>query len=418
MREQTMKNTMKTVSASVLAALLLVTPPAGATTKKTPAKASPKANPEAQKLMSEGLGDLQRGDYSDAVAVLDKAAHKQGSVSTYFLLGWAYYQRGFKQGSIVNADRGDAKSAIAAYRKAIVIDPKLKALPDASRLYFSMGMCEEAVESYDRALASYQSALRLSPNKAMIPLNAARLRLKMKDDVKARSNLAMALDMARKSGDSAALAAALQNDPSYEPLRSHPAVLRLLGAAAPTMVAAKNDNVEELRDSVNDAPSHPVVAPPALDPRVLAQIESGNLEFSFRRFQNAAIAYNAAVKINEKRGTLSADQVAGLYEKIGTCYNKLGSGEKAMVSLQKSLQLSPSNASAHYQIALAYAMDGKTGSALHALKECFTSTGDPAELRRFSILAKTDSELEAVRDLPGFKQIMADVAGHDRVALR
>jgi len=124
------------------------------------------------------------------------------------------------------------------------------------------------------------------------------------------------------------------------------------------------------------------------------------------------------VKINEKRGTLSADQVAGLYEKIGTCYNKLGSGEKAMVSLQKSLQLSPSNASAHYQIALAYAMDGKTGSALHALKECFTSTGDPAELRRFSILAKTDSELEAVRDLPGFKQIMSDVAGHDRVALR
>ena len=415
-----MKTSMTNVSAAVLAALLLVTPPAGAAAK-THKKAAPKTNPEVQRLMSEGLGDLQRGEYSAAITSLNKAVRKQGSVSTYFLLGWAHYQRGFKQGSVETADRDDAQSAIDAYGMAISIDRKLADLPDASRLYFSLALCDEAVESYDKALEAYKSALRLAPNKALIPLHAARLRLKMHDEDKAMSNLTMALDKATKSGHEGALIAAVQRDPSFAPILANRAMRRMLGVAAPavqdgTMVASNADfRGEEMRDSVRDTPSRPAAAP-AQDPVVLDKIASGNVEFKFRRYQNAVAAYNEALSINSERMTLSPDQIAGLYEKIGTSYNKVGQGAQAVRSLQKSLQQNPMNAGAHYQIALAYAMDGKTAASLHALKECFGSTGDPTELRRLVLLSKTDVELEAVRDLPGFSQLSADVA--DRVALR
>ena len=411
-----MKTTPITVSAAVLAALLLVTPPAGAAVK-TAKKASPKTNPEVQRLMSEGLGDLQRGEYSAAITALNTAVRKQGSVSTYFLLGWAHYQRGFKQGSVETADRDDAQSAIDAYGMAVSIDPKLKDLPDASRLYFSLALCDEAVEANDKALEAYKSALRLAPNKALIPLHAARLRLKMKDEDKAMSNLTMAMDKARKAGKETALLTAVQRDPSFAPIMANQAMRRMLGVAAPaknTMVASNMDvRGEEMRDSVRDTPR---VSAPAQDPAVLDKIAQGDVEFKFRRYQNAVAFYDEALSMNTKRLTLSADQVAGLYEKIGTSYNKVGSAQQAIPSLQKALQQNPMNSGAHYQIALAYAMDGQTGASLHALKECFGSTGNPTELRRYVLLAKTDVELEAVRDLPGFTQVSADVA--PRVALR
>jgi tetratricopeptide (TPR) repeat protein len=412
-----MKTTI-TVSTAVLAALLLVTPPAGAAPKKTH-KTAPQESPEVRKLMSEGLGDLQRGEYTSAISALNKAVRKQGTVSTYFLLGWAHYQRGFKQGSVETADRDDAQSAADAYAMAVSIDPTLTALPDPSRLYFSMALCDEAAESYDKALEAYKTALRLAPNKALIPMHAARLRLKMHDEDKAMSNLVMAMDKAHKNGHEGALIAAVQRDPSFAIILNNRAMRRMLGVAAPaqdgTMVASAADfRGEDMRDSVRDTPSH--VSAPAQDPAVLDKIAMGNVEFKFRRYQNAVAAYDEALTINQERLTLSADQVAGLYEKIGTSYNKTGASEQAIRSLQKSLQQNPMNAGAHYQIALAYAMSGKTASALHALKESFSSTGDPVELRRLVLLSKTDVELEAVRDLPGFQQLTSEVA--ERVALR
>jgi tetratricopeptide (TPR) repeat protein len=410
-----MKTTIK-VSAAVLAALLLVTPPAGAAIKKGK-KTAPKANPEAQRLMSEGLGDLERGEYSAAITILTQAVHKEASVSSYFLLGWAHYQRGFKQGSVETADRDDAQSAIDAYGMAINKDPQLSGLPDPGRLYFSLALCNEAVGSYEPALEAYKSALRAAPNKALIPLHAARLRLKMKDEAKAMSNLTMALDKARKSGRESALIAAVQQDPSFAPVLANRAMCRMLGVSgkpAPAMVASNADfSGEEMRDAVRDTPR---AAAPAQDPAVLDKVASGDVEFKFRRYEGAVARYNEALSINAERQTLTASQVATIYEKIGTAYNKVGQPEQAVRSLQKSLQQNPMNPSADYQIALAYASAGKTLFALHALKECFSTTGDPAELRRFVLLAKTDVEMEAVRDLPAFQQAVADVS--DRVALR
>ena len=60
--------------------------------------------------------------------------------------------------------------------------------------------------------------------------------------------------------------------------------------------------------------------------------------------------------------------------------------------------------------------DGKTAVALNALSEAFKTCAGPNDLRRFVMQAKTDTELEAVRDLPAFRSTVAKYS--DRVALR
>src|SRR3989344_4469806 len=91
---------------TIALAALLCTPPANASKPKKAVKS--KASPEAQRLMSAGLANLENGETSAAISTFNKAVRKEGSVSTYFLLGWAHYQRGFKLGSTEAADRDDA----------------------------------------------------------------------------------------------------------------------------------------------------------------------------------------------------------------------------------------------------------------------------------------------------------------------
>jgi tetratricopeptide (TPR) repeat protein len=411
MKENTMK-TSRTVLALALAALLF-TPPAHAAKNKK----APKANPESQRLMSAGLANLQNGETSAAISTFNKAVRKEGSVSTYFLLGWAHYQRGFKLGSTEAADRDDAQSAIDAYAMALSLDSSLKELPDASRLYFSMALCYEAVQSYDKALDAYKMAFRAAPTKALIPMNAARLRLKMGDTAKAVSNIDIAMAKAMRAGQGKTLRDAVRRDPAFAPLIANAASRKALGIGSSEdgeMVADLGIRGEEMRDAVRDTAPKP--SAPAQDAEVLEKISQGNIEFKFRRYMSAVAAYHEALSLDQERMTLGAPQTAAVYEKIGTAYNKLGQSDVAIRSLQKALQQNPMNPSAHYQIAIAYAMSGKTAVALKALGESFKSCGGPNDLRRFMMQAKTDVELEAVRDLPAFRSTVVEYA--DRVALR
>jgi tetratricopeptide (TPR) repeat protein len=409
-----MTETSWTVLTIALAALLC-TPPANASKNKKAPKS--KANAEAQRLMSAGLSNLENGEASAAISTFNKAVRKEGTVSTYFLLGWAHYQRGFKLGSTEAADRDDAQSAIDAYAMALSLDSSLKELPDASRLYFSMALCYEAVQSYDKALDAYKMAFRAAPNKALIPMNAARLRLKMGDTAKAVSNIDLAMAKAMKNGQGKTLRDAVRRDPAFAPLIANASSRKALGIGAAEdgeMVAGLDVRGEDMRDAVRD--TAPKAVAPAQDAEVLEKISQGNIEFKFRRYISAVSAYNEALSLDQERLTLGAPQTAQIYEKIGMAYNKLGQSEVAIRSLQKALQQNPMNPSAHYQIALAYAMSGKTAVALHALGESFKACAGPNDLRRFVMQAKTDTELEAVRDLPAFRSTVAQYT--DRVALR
>jgi tetratricopeptide (TPR) repeat protein len=398
-----------------LAMLLAGALPASAahSTKKS---SKAKMDPAAKVLLSKGLGELNRGEFTAAISSLNKAVRIQGSVPSYFLLGWAHYQRGFKMGSVAAADRDDAQSAIDAYTVAISRDPKLSELPDPARLYFSLALCQEAVESYDRALEAYKTALRLAPNKALIALHAARLRLKMKDEDKAMSNLNMALEKARRAGNEGAIAELVKKDPAFTLLFADASMRRVLGIkgrATDELVASADFRGEEMRDAVRD------VAPRAMAPQDLTvtnKLSAADLEYKFRRYQNSISLFDEALRLNSERMTLSVDQLATVEEKVGTAYNKLGQSGPAAVALKRALESNPNNAAARYQLALAYAMSGMTSLSLETVKECFASTTSSAELRRYVLQAKTDVELEGVRDLPAFKKVLAAVA--DRVALR
>lgn len=412
MRENTL-TTNQFVLAATMAALLCA-PPAMAAKKKAPAK----TDPQTQALLSEGLGSLGRGEHSAAISAFNKAARRKGSVTSYFLLGWAHYQRGFKLGSVEAADRDDAQSAVDAFSMALALDPSLKELPDASRLHFALAMCHEATQSYDKALASYKDALRAAPGKSLIAVHAARLRLKMGDKAKAVSNIELAMDKAAKTGQGALLRKAVIRDPAFAPVVAEAATRRALGVAAPEadgeMVADLGLRGEEMRDAVRDTAPKPVA--PAQDPAVLSKIAEGNVEFKFRRWQSAIGAYHEALAMDQERMTLGAAQVSMIYEQIGAAYNKLGRSDTAIRSLQKALQQNPMNPSAHYQIALAYGQAGKTAAALNALRESLAACAGGSDLRRFVMSAKTDYELTAVRDLPGYAALMSEHAG--RVALR
>jgi tetratricopeptide (TPR) repeat protein len=410
MREKTIYTTTST---ALLAALLAFSPTAQAATKSKKTK-DVKLDKVAARLMSEGMGDLNRGEVSAAISLFAHAARRQPSVQAYFLLGWAHYQRGFKQGTVEQADRDDAQSAIDAYEMALSKDQKLAELPDRSRLYFSMGLCEEAVQSYQRALNSYKMALASAPSKALIPLNAARLRLKMNDPEKALSNVQMAMIKARAAGQEAALRSAAKNDPAFAALISNEQIRETLGVKEDKMVASADMRDADMRDSVSDMPR---VAPPAPgNPAVLDKISQGDVEAKFRRYAEAIRDYRAALDADRSGRTLSAVDTASVWEKIGVAENKTGDCDAAIAALQKSLQLAPNSAEAHYQIALAYATSGKTSTALHSVKEAFASAGGSAELRRYLLLSKTDSELSAVRDLPGYASAVSEITG--KVALR
>ena len=41
--------------------------------------------------MSSGLANLENGEISAAISAFNEAARKEGTVSAYFLLGWAHY---------------------------------------------------------------------------------------------------------------------------------------------------------------------------------------------------------------------------------------------------------------------------------------------------------------------------------------
>jgi len=402
-----------TTTTALLAALLLCTPPAGAATKTK--KTAVKLDKVAAKLMSEGLGDLNRGEVSAAITAFARAARRQPSVQAYFLLGWAHYQRGFKQGTVEQADKDDAQSAIDAYEMALSKDSTLSELPDRSRLYFSMGLCEEAVLSYQRALNSYKMALAAAPNKALIPLNAARLRLKMKDPAKALSNVQMALIKARATGEEDALRSAAKSDPAFAPLFADEQIRQTLGVKDDEMVASNSDMRDaDMRDSVRDVPR--AVAPPPQDSAVLDKISQADLDAKFRRYAEAIRGYRAALDRDSRSRTLSSAQTAEVWEKLGAAENKTGDCDAAIAALQKSLQLAPNSAEAHYQIALAYATSGKTATAMHAVKDAFASAASPAEMRRYVLLSKTDAELSAVRDMPGYKEAVAEAT--EKVALR
>jgi tetratricopeptide (TPR) repeat protein len=427
-----MANHLKAGGAAVLAAMLFSSP-AFAVARRTAAKRRPAGQMAAVSgssvLVKTGLEALERKDYPAAIEIFAKAARAEGDGPTYFLLGYSHYQRGFAGGDVEAADKNDALETVNAYTTALALDPDLEGVAQPYKLYHSMGLSYEALGEYEKAVEAYRKAFMRSPSNPILPLYAARLRYRMNDVAKSASNLELSLKKARETGQLAALVKMLGSDARFASLWNsdeNVALMRRFDSSfrTPQMVAAAASPMAltdgaTLRDSVRGTtPAEDRGATMRRqDKDVLDQLSSANDSFKFRRYREAIAGYNEALTLNERSGILNPTQVAFVWERVGTSYNKLGLSGQAINTLRKCVQLAPMDAAAHYQLALAYALLGRYQESVHALDETFKSAPSTGELKRYMLLAKTDSELEGVRDLPAFRAAL-DSHGRRSSSLR
>jgi tetratricopeptide (TPR) repeat protein len=376
-------------------------------------------------LVQAGLEALERKEFTAAIADFSKASRAKGDSASYFLLGYAYYQRGFISGDPDRADKQDAVEAVNAFGTALALDPSLEQLTQPYKLYHALAMCDEALGSYEKAVDAYKKAFQAAPHNPMLPLYAARLRYRMNDLRKSSANLELALQLAKKEGKAKSIVRLVETDPLFAVMLQSDgnlAALRALDpgaqaaaapaaqapAASPAAFASNGFSLKDatmVRDSVRGTtPAEDRTATlRAQDKDVLDALAAANDDFKFRSYRNAINGYNDALSLNMGSGILTPTQVAFIWERIGTAYNKLGQSAQAIHALRKCVQDAPMDASAHYQLALAYAVLGRYQESVHALGETFRSSPSNGELKKFMLLAKTDSELEPVRDLPAFQ---------------
>ncbi len=392
-------------TAGLVASLLTITPPA---------TAAPRSRKTADRspvvaLLKKGLADLNRRDFDAAILKFTKATRLSSNCRALFLLGLAHYERGSQGGDPDTADKNEAQAAAGAYAKAMSLDPGLKAITDPARFYKSLAWSYEVLRHYDKAAAAYESAAAAAPQNPMLPLQAARVYSRMGVPVKAAQSLAASLSRARRIKQESLILQTVRSNPRLSAMLAYPDVAAVL--ADPTPVkdtlaqAAPLSRSEELRDAVSDRDptrAQKLTAAPRPNPAAIDALAAGDDNFNFRQYRTAIKAYGEAARLDAKIKTLSPVQHTILYERMGTSYNHLGLAEEAVLPLQRALQAMPNNAAAHYQLALAYSVSGRFTESLRALAGTFESTPSKSELRKYLLLAKSDSELEPVRDLSGF----------------
>lgn len=397
-----MKKMIQMTMAGLVAALLL-TPPAAA------AQTSVKA------LLKSGLADMSRRDFDSAIEKFTQASAAKPDSRALFLLGYAHIQRGSGRAVPSPADKRDALDAVSAYSQAMAIDPELKVIADKTRFYRSLAWCYETLGSFEAAAEAYRSAMAASPQNPMIPLHLARVYSRLGEPLKAAETLGASLEAARALGQESLILNTVRGNPKYYSMLAYPDVAAVIvGAAASSGVqVAQNSPVsqgEELRDAVRDTgPSLPrelAAAVPQEDPAVTAALAQGDESFKFRQFRGAINSYEAAARLDARSQTLSPAQRALLYERLGTAYNRLGLTQEAVLPLQRSLQSLPQNPAAHYQLAMSYAVSGRFNEALSALDAALRAAPSKGEMRRYMILAKSDLELEPLRDTAKFNSLL------------
>jgi tetratricopeptide (TPR) repeat protein len=113
-----------------------------------------RAQSQAQKLLEQGAGQMEKKQFDQAIATFKKALQEEPrSAVTYNLLGIAYR---FKYNQVRSQDLKNQE--IAAFTKAIEIDPNYwVALINLGATYYYMG--EKA-----KAVPLFKKVLTLSPN--------------------------------------------------------------------------------------------------------------------------------------------------------------------------------------------------------------------------------------------------------------
>ena len=166
------------------------------------------------------------------------------------------------------------------------------------------------------------------------------------------------------------------------------------------------------RDALIDMPSRsprfskPTERADPRDPEVRKFVEEADRAFEHGRYRQAVSAYQDALGADARRGSLDEVNKSRVLEKIGESYRKMGLASEAVRVLRHAVSTMPNNSGAHYQLALCYAMEGELGNSLSALNKALDTASTVPQMRQTLLLARTDAELEGLRDLPKYQEII------------
>lgn len=356
-----------------------------------------------------------------------------GSAEAAFQLGNAYFERGFARGTPDTADKADAQRAVESYQTALAIDPKLGEVSEPFLLRHGMAQCYETLGRLDEAVEQTRLAAKAAPRNPMPPLYLAEIELRRGDSRHSAESLLDAIERARKIHTYAALSRLVRRHPQFAALAQAPRTEIILHdyddvETGALTVASARERAEEriaMRDSLNDQPRGAaaqaqarLLAAPPVDNRVLGLIESADGDFKWRKYRSALAGYRAAFETDRRRGTLTGAERARILENVGVAYRQLGQADEAVTMLQRSIQEVPQSSSAYYQLALAQSAAGRFLEAMNALDLSLRNAPNIAGLRKTLILARTEPELDAMRDMPGFNQILDQHSHRARIAPR
>ncbi|MBI4425166.1 MAG: tetratricopeptide repeat protein [Elusimicrobia bacterium] len=391
-----------------------------------PSRAAVTNRSKARQLLTEGLQALRRREFNGAIAAFQRASEADpGSAQAFFQLGNAFFQRGFQRGTPDRADADDTQRALEAYQTSMALDPELKGLGEPFLLYHGMGQCLESLGRYDEAAEQMRRAAKAAPHNPMPMLYAAELRHRMRDMKKSAENLHQGVLRARRIGAYRSMAKLVRSHPQFAGMLRLPQNRAVLDAydkveAGKLAEGQAMDQVEEqlgMRDALRDTVREPadesrarIVAAPRADPRIQELLEQADGDFKWRQFRRAIVGYEQALREDRTKGSLDGAQRASVLERAGAAYRQLGLTNEAVQTLERSAQEGPRNPSTYYQLALAYSTAGQFTSALNALDKSFRHAQGALELRKTLLLARTDTELEPLRDLPAFQRMISTYA--------
>lgn len=389
---------MRTIAAATILLVSLLTLPVRA------------KDGRAAKLIEEGVRNYRAHQYSQAVSSLEKATRMDPSSAEAFLqLGNAYYHRAFQNGLPEKADRDDSQNAVDAYQTALA----LGATGDLYPVYHALAQCQDALGRYAESLASLKQAAKSNPKNPLPFLYAARLRQRQGETEMSAKNFRQGVDRAHRLGMYPAFSRLVRSDPMFSSLLADPRNRALIEESPspeePVRLAALPvKETKTYRDSLKDS-AIPTFRPKPTDPRdpgIFAEMDRAYADFENQNHAGAIARYREVLETDARQGVLDAVQRSLVLERIGTSYRLMGLTEEAAGSLEKSVAEMPQNASAHYQLALVYSMEGRVGDALTSLNRSLDNAASAPDLRKTLLLAKTDPELDSVRDNPRYREIL------------
>jgi len=370
--------------------------------------------------LKRGMAALDAKDYAQAAVDFKKTVRAEPRNSAaYFLMGYAFYQKGFSGGNPEAANKKDAQETIAAYKKVLALDPRLRSVAKPYEFYFTQALSYENLGKNAEAFAAFERGIESSPDNFLIPLYAARLRFLTQDIEKAKANLRLSLKRAQEAGRRVDLIKFIQSSAIFSSMADDSVLSPLLNQAGGTQTDQDGDG--SLHDSISDRTTVVPLPLPSLSPdarAVLSHIATGDRAFGVAHYAEALKSYQEALKLDSRMEVLGNNRAALVEGQIGLCHRNLGLTALASADFKQAVSLMPFDAEAHYQLALADATLGRTPQSLSQLKWSFETAPSQAELRRYLVLSKVESDFGAVRGLPGYAALASRYSSASAVANR